>query len=231
MAGSRIPLKLALILAAVALSACRAVVDTRVDKDGSGELRTSIVFSAEEKKNFDGTPDNAGKSICDSLKSEASPQAELVEQTQGNETYCTTVHPFNSLKQLRDYYEAMVNVTVLELGMGPGSFVFHVQVDLTPRNGNEAVPNEWRLTLPGKVGENNADTIQSNTLAWNIEPGDVRTLQAKSDVGPALLIQLLLGGLIVLAGIAVAVRLARNVARRNEEKFVAVQIITSRPNR
>jgi hypothetical protein len=214
----------------VTLSACRAVVDTKVEKDGSGELRTSIVFSAEEKRNFDSAPDNAGKSICDNLKSDASPQADLIEQAQGNETYCTTVHSFNSLKQLRDYYEAMVNVTVLELGMGLGNFVFQVQVDLTPRNGNEAAPNEWRLTVPGNVGENNADLIEGNTLVWNIEPGEVRTLQAKSDVGPAFLIQLLLGGLIVLAGIAVAVRLARNVARRNEEKFVSIQIITHRPS-
>jgi hypothetical protein len=213
MAGSRIPLKLVLILAAVTLSACRAVVDTKVERDGSGELRTSIVFSAEEKRNFDNAPDNAGKSICDNLRSDAPPQAEFMEQTQGNETYCTTVHSFTSLKQLHDYYETMVNVTVIELGMGLGNFVFQVQVDLAPRNGNEAAPNEWRLTLPGKVGENNADLIEGNTLVWNIEPGEIRTLQAESAAGPSLLTQLLVGALIVLVGIAFALGLARRIAK------------------
>ena len=48
--------KLVLIIVAMALSSCRSVVDTRLEEDGSGELRTSIVFSVEEKQNFDSAP-------------------------------------------------------------------------------------------------------------------------------------------------------------------------------
>jgi hypothetical protein len=194
--------------------ACRAVVDTEINKNGSGELRTSIVFSAEEKRNFEANADNASKSICDSLKNEASPADALLEQVRGDETYCTTMHSFSSLKQLRDYYDAMLHVEVLELSIGAfGRFVFQIQVDLTSSNGSEAVPNEWRLTVPGNLQSSNADKAEGGTLIWNIQPGEVRTLQAESALGPSLLIQLLVGGVIVLLGIVFAVWLAKRAAR------------------
>jgi len=231
MARTRIPLRFTVIFAALALSACRAVVDTKVNKDGSGELRTAIVFSAEEKENFDGAPNNAGKNICDSLRTDVPSDAVFVEEAKGEETYCTTVHSFHTLKELRDLYEGMVNVTVNDLRMGLGSFVFNIQVDLTARDGNEAAPNEWRLTLPGEIGNNNADVVESNTLVWNIEPGEVRTLEAESSTGPHMLTQVLVGGFIVLFGIIFAVWLARSVSKQNAEKNVSIQIITYRTTR
>ena len=231
MANSRILLKLILIFATVALSACRVVVDTKVNKDGSGELRTAIVFSGEEKKNFDSAPNNAGKNICESLRSDTPSDVVFFEEARGEETYCTTLHSFSTLKQLRTLYEGMVNVTVHDLRMGLGSFVFNIEVDLTARDGNEAAPNEWRLTMPGEIGNNNADMVESNTLVWNIEPGEVRTLEAESSIGPPMLTQLLLGGLIILAGILFAVWLARRVAKQNEKTYVSIQITTYRTNR
>ena len=216
MASMRPRLTFVLIFGIVLLSSCRTVVDTQVNKDGSGELRTSVVFSAEEKKNFDSAPNNAGKNICDNLRDGASTEAVFVEELKGDETFCTTVHSYRTLKQLSDLYGGMANITVNELRMVMGRFVFNVQVDLTPQEGNEAAPNEWRLTLPGKIGANNADAIESNTLIWNIEPGEVRVLEAESAVSPGMLTEILVGGLIILAGIMFAVRLARNVARQNE---------------
>ena len=210
--------KLVLIMMTVALSSCRSVVDTKVEEDGSGELRTSIVFSAAEKQNFDSAPGNSGKKICDNLKANSPPQTEFIEETKGDETYCTTVHSFNTLQQLHDLYGGMANVTVNDLSMFLGNFVFNIQVDLMARDGNEAAPSEWRLTLPGEIGENNADMIDSNTLIWSIEPGEVITLEAESAVEPGLLAQIVVGGLIVLVGIIFAVWLARYFAKRNERR-------------
>jgi hypothetical protein len=218
MVGNWMHLKLTIIFAALTLSACRAVVDTTVNKDGSGELRTSVVFSAEEKKNFDSAPNNAGKSICESLQRDVPPEILFIEESKGEETYCTTVRPFQTLRQLRDFYEGMANVTVNDLRIGLGRFRFNVQVDLTPQNANEATPHEWRLTIPGEIRNHNADMIDRNTLVWNIKPGEVRILQAESAVGPDLLNQVLVGGLIVLLGIVIAVWLAKKVARQNNER-------------
>lgn len=221
----------AVFLGALLLASCRAAVDTSVNKDGSGELRTSIIFSAEEKQNFENAPQNAGKSICDNLIADAPPDTVFLEETRGEETYCTTLRSFGNIKQLRSLYAGMANVTVNELGLGIGNFTYDVQVDLTPRNGNEAAPHEWRLTVPGTIGTNNADSIENNTLIWNIEPGEIRILQAESSVGPHVAIQALVGGLIVLPGIVFAVWLARRVARRNAQAFVSTQTILYPPTR
>ena len=221
MTSTRRFLHSALILGAFLLAGCRVAVDTIVNKDGSGELRTSIVFSAEEKQNFEDTPQNSGKNICDNLRADSPPDTVFFEEVRGDETYCTTLRSFGTLKQLRTLYQGMANVTVNELSLGIGVFMYDVQVDLTPQNGNEAAPQEWRLTMPGTIGTNNADLIENNTLIWKIEPGEIRTLKAESEVGPHVLIQGLLGSLIVLFGIILAVWLARRVARRNEPDFVS----------
>ena len=214
----RLSVRLVLIVVAVALSSCRSVVDTKVEEDGSGALRTSIVFSAAEKQNFDSAPGNSGKKICDNLKTNSPPQTEFVEEAKGDEVYCTTVHSFNTLQQLHALYGGMANVTVNDLSMFLGNIVFNIQVDLTAQDGNEAAPSEWRLTLPGEIGENNADVIDSNTLIWSIEPGEVRTLEAESAMDPGPLTQTIVGGLIVLVGIIFAVWLVRYFAKRNERR-------------
>ena len=164
------------------LSACRVVVETKINENGSGELHNSVVFSAEEKANFDGSPENAGKSVCDNLKQGDQADTEFLEEILNGETYCTTKRSFANLNELRGYYKRLGNVTVNELKKGLSNFVFDVQVDLTPKDGNEAAPSEWRLTLPGKIGNNNADSVNDQTLIWNVEPGEVAILHAESTV-------------------------------------------------
>jgi len=186
--------------AALILSACRVVVDTTINDNGSGELRSSFVFSGEEKANFEGSPENAGKSVCDNLKQGAQAGTEFVEELRGNETFCTTVRSFANLNELRGFYESMGNVTVKRLKMGFGKFIFDVQVDLTPKNGNEPVPMEWGLKIPGAIGNNNSDAIEGQTLTWNIEPGEIATLHAESSVSidPSIWVMI---GLVLLLGL------------------------------
>lgn len=225
---TRVRLQFVLIFVALALSACRVVVDTKVHKDGSGELQTSIVFSAEEKQNFESSAGNAGKSICDNLKKDAPPESTFLQQEGGNgETYCTTVRSFSTVKKLQGLYAGMGNVTVNELKFGSGRFVVDVQVDLTPRNGNEAAPLEWRLTLPGEIGNNNADMSEGSTLIWNIKPGEVRSLHAESKVGPDPLTWVIIGGAIILLGFVIAVIFARSLARQNEQRRAFIRLIQS----
>lgn len=192
------------------LSACRVVVDTRVNSDGSGELRNSIVFSAQEKQDFTASSDNAGKSICDSLGKDTPPDGTFLEEESGGETYCTTVNVFSNLRGLQDHYGTMGNVTVNELRLSFGKFVFDAQVDLTPKGENEPAPVEWRLTVPGEVADTNADIVNDRTLVWNIEPGQVRTLHAESAVGLDMLTLLFIGAAILMLGIMVGIYLIRN---------------------
>jgi hypothetical protein len=200
---------LSLAFTALFLSSCRVVVETEINQDSSGTLRSSVVFSAEEKANFEASPENAGKNLCDNLKQSVEAQAEFVQELHDGETFCTTVRSFASLDELQAYYTRMGNVKVNELKMGFGEFVFDVQVDLTPKDGNEPAPSEWRLTVPGAIGKNNSDIIEDQTLIWKVEPGLIRTLHAESAVGLDRMTLVFIGGGMLFLGIVLGVLFSR----------------------
>ena len=201
---------LSLAFTALFLSSCRVVVETEINQDSSGFLRSSVVFSAEEKANFEASPENAGKSLCDNLKQGVEADAEFVQELHDGETFCTTVRSFASLDELQGYYTRMGNVKVNELKMGFGQFVFDMQVDLTPKDGNEPAANEWRLTVPGEIGKNNADAIdEGQTLIWKIEPGLTRILHAESSVGLSAITLMVIGAALLFLGIVFGVLFSR----------------------
>lgn len=200
---------LSLAFTALFLSSCRVLVETEIKPGGSGILRSSVVFSAEEKANFESSPENAGKSLCDNLKQGVEADAEFVQELHDDETFCTTVRSFASLDELKGYYARMGNVKVNELKMGLGEFVFDVQVDLTPKEGNEPAASEWRLTVPGEIGNNNADVMEDQTLIWKIEPGLTRTLHAESSVGLDAMTLALMGAALLIVGIVIGVLFSR----------------------
>jgi hypothetical protein len=136
----------AILLLALVLSGCKIVITTRVNPDGSGELRHQVLYTTEETQNFAEAPGNEGKSICDSLNADlpAESGSRFVEQANGDETVCLSTQPFGSLDDLRLKYGLMENVTVNQLDMTMGRFVFDVQVDTpqTDANGQPPAPTE-----------------------------------------------------------------------------------------
>ena len=98
----------------------------------------------------------------------------------------------------------MSNVAVNELKLELGRFVFDVDVDLTSPGpgGGEPVATEWRLTVPGALGEHNADRVEGQALIWTVSPGDKDHLRAESDVGLSLA-SLGTAGAAALAGVCV----------------------------
>lgn len=207
---------LLLALAVLFLTSCRVVVETAIGPDGSGELRSSVVFSAQEKAGFAAKPENASKSICDNLRENAPADAAVTEETQGDETFCVTTRTFHNLDELRKLYGGMSQVTVNQLQFDLGTFTLDVDVDLSSANDAKGVAQEWRLTAPGQIGANNADRVEGQTLIWTVAPGARTHLRAQSQAGlnPATLGSsgaLILTGVLVLllAGGVIALLLAR----------------------
>ena len=200
---------LSLAFTALFLPSCRVLVETEIKPGGSGILRSSVVFSAEERANFESSPENAGKSLCDNLKQGVEADAEFVQEFHDGETFCTTVRSFATLDELQGYYTRMGNVKVNELKMGFGEFVFDVHLDLTTRDGNEPAASEWRLTVPGEIGNNNANVIEDQTLIWKIEPGLIRTLHAESSVGLDAKTFALIAAALLIVGIVIGVLFSR----------------------
>lgn len=171
------------VFATLLLTACRVVVNTDVKADGSGELRTAVVFTAKEKEDFQQKPENQGKGICDGIQNGVPANAKFVEEIRDGETYCTTERPFASLDELRNFYAGMNQVTVNTLKLEMGKFTLDVEVDLTDNDNGGGLENEWNLTLPGGIGENNADRVNGQTLTWVVSPGEKVQLHAESMVG------------------------------------------------
>jgi hypothetical protein len=210
---------LILCMVGVFLSACRTVVETRVESDGSGALRSSVVYSVEETQNFAQNSDNTGKSICDDLKDDVPPDATFAEEVRDGETFCTTSRTFSRLSELRELYGRMGNVTVNTLSLGLSQFVFDVDVNLTTDDSEEGEPieTEWRLTVPGTLETHNGDQTEGKTVIWTLTPGQPNNLHAESSVPLDLGLVSLVGGvcLVLVAGILVAAFLFR---RRNSAK-------------
>ncbi len=82
----------------------------------------------------------------------------------------------------------------------------------------------FRLTLPGTIGDNNADSVDGNTLTWNVDPTDEGTtyLAVSSTGGGSS--ALLVGGIVAAAAVVAGVGFVA-VRRRRDE--AAVEAVTS----
>jgi hypothetical protein len=200
-----------ILILALSLSGCKIVVATKINPDGSGELRNQILYTAEESQSFAQTPGNEGKSLCDSLNDglPAGTKGKFVEEKNGDETLCVAAQTFDSLDELRVQYGLMENVTVHRLDMAWGRFVFDVQVDTpeTDSNGQPPAPTEWHLTVPGTLQANNAERVEDQVLKWTMTPGERTRMQAESAGAFGFNLPLVLGGAIlaylVVMGIAI----------------------------
>ncbi len=81
----------------------------------------------------------------------------------------------------------------------------------------------FQLTLPGDIGEHNADAVNGNTLVWNLDvTEDADALQATSTLGGGSS-ALLLGGAAVAAVVVVGVGVTAVRRRKSEVAVNAVE--------
>jgi phosphatidylinositol mannoside-binding LppM-like protein len=222
--GPRVRVSLALGVAVLLLSGCRVMVETAIQPDGSGLLVTSVVFSADEARNFAQGPGNQSKSICDNIRPDLPEDAAFEERERGGETYCTTIRPFADLQELRQLYARMNNVTVHELQFELGRLTVDLTVDTTRAAAEGPVPQEWRMTLPGTLEDHNADQVDGRTLVWTISPDQQVNLLATTTVGLNLQTLGPAGVLLLASGCGLGLALAAGVlylSRRREHRASA----------
>jgi hypothetical protein len=84
----------------------------------------------------------------------------------------------------------------------------------------------FKLTLPGEIGDNNADVVEGNTLIWNVGLSDEGgTYEAVSSTGGS-------NSALLYAGIGVAALVVAGVgvtAMRRRKEAAAVEAVTSSP--
>ena len=176
-------------LAALLLSACKAQVGTDVKNDGSGEMQTGIGFTSDEVKTLEGMGASSTDlcSFADQQSGQLPPGTTVKQEQRGDETWCVATVPFADLSALESAYSDMQSITVNQLDLTDDKFVYDITIDMS---GGDQVTSlvglTWTLSVPGRVGNNNADSVKGSTLTWNLKPGGSQTLHAESDLNAGL---------------------------------------------
>jgi hypothetical protein len=177
-----------LAAAALLLAACQVNVATIVSSTGAGELRTEIGFTPQEKQSVTQLSGKDASNLCADMQSQDTslpPGTTFAQEERGDDTYCVATQSFKDLDGLRKLYVDMTSVTINELSLVKGKFVYDVDVDMSNSDSpaGAALNFEWRLTVPGSVGQNNADRVEGQTLIWTPTPGKKVNLHAESSLG------------------------------------------------
>ena len=182
---------LVVLLALVALlSACTTTVDTKLGTDESGSVATSLGMTAAELQSLSSLS-GSGQDFCHSIQtSNGLPAQVTVHQEQrGDETWCVATQPFKDLNELRSIYGEFGNVQINQLAVTDGHFTYDINVDMTDLTTEGIDPSllnsvnlefTWSLSLPGAIGDNNADSVNGKQLTWSLTPGEIAHLHAES---------------------------------------------------
>jgi len=182
------------------LSACNVQIETLIDETGAGTAIGIFYLGSAELEEMR----EQNKTLSEFCQIQMTDGSRMPMRIHENPVACSLNYPFSNLTDISDMYEELLTgVIVNQLKFVDGELIYDIEV-----NGSELVtgsPNilyssdslvvEWRVTVPGKVGTNNADQVIGNTLVWNLGPGANRIYVESSDGSSAL------NGLLTLSGI------------------------------
>jgi hypothetical protein len=194
-------LGLALAVCALLLAACQFRATTRINPDGSGELRTEVGFTAEERANLESQ--SSGGSAQDFCNTQGQTRAAVAvtEEQRGDETWCVTTTQFDSLDELRELYEEQEGITINRLEVAEDRLHYDVEMDTSSQGSGFSAFNAitWTVTLPGAPTNHNADDAEGNALTWSVTPqsGVVNFRAESAAESPRSLLPLVIGGVIV----------------------------------
>jgi hypothetical protein len=187
---SRVWLASLLIVAAMLASACSFQIGTVIKDDSSGNMRVEMGYTADEKSLLESF-DSGSDDLCAQMQSESEsdtsdlpPDAKFFQEQRGDETVCGVLVPFDNLDELRSVYKDM-DTAVNQLSLEDGQLVYDVTVDTTSMDvGGFPIDISWQLSVPGRVGDNNANKVEGNTLTWDLPSGQMVHIHAESSATP-----------------------------------------------
>ena len=174
------------VFCALLLAGCHKLeAITKVEPNGSGELRMGVGFSPEERENMEKQGSNP-QDFCNT--SQTAPKVTVTEEKRGDETWCITTTQFKNLEELRSLYEQRKGIRINRLEIVDGKFYFDIDIDTLSETSDFSAFKDitWIVVLPGAPIEHNtdhADPADANTLTWTVPPQIGNTnLYAESEV-------------------------------------------------
>ena len=171
------------VIGALVLAGCHKLeATTKIEPNGSGELRMGVGFSAEERANMEKQNSNP-QDFCNTSQTPAN--IAVTEEQRGDETWCITTTQFKNLEDLRGLYEQRKGIAINRLEISDGKFYYEVDVDTLSEDSSFSALTDirWSLLLPGTPISHNANQVDGNTLTWTPTPkSGIVNLQAESEV-------------------------------------------------
>jgi hypothetical protein len=187
------------------LAGCTLEYDTKIQPDQSGTVSLAIGLTADEVKYMTSQSSSDTSGICAEMWKNSStklPANTVTRQEQkGDETWCYTDVKVANLAELRSYYGDQ-NVTVNRLEVVNNTFFYDVSTDMTSdktSTGSFPLTVTWKVSMPGPVKSNNADSASGNTLTWDLTSATgVVDMKAESSLSSSSSVWWVVGGLIFL---------------------------------
>ena len=174
---------LMLIFSVFLMAGCHKLeARTKIEPNGSGELRMGVGFSAEERANMEKQSSNP-QDFCNTSQTPAN--ITVTEEQRGEETWCLTTTPFKTLEELHSLYEQREGIKINRLEISDGKFYYDVSIDTLSEDSGFSVLTDitWSVVLPGAPIEHNADQVAENTLTWTPAPkSGIIHMRAESEV-------------------------------------------------
>ncbi len=209
-----------LALGALVLGACKFQATTTINPDGSGELRSEVGFSADERANLIQQGNAKASDFCNASQPQR-PQTTVTEEQRGDETWCVTASRFASLNDLRRLYEQKKGLAINRLEIADAKLYYDIDVDTLSKDSSFSGFNAitWKVIVPGTPLDHNADLTGDKSLEWTLKPrSGVAKLRFASTVEnpPPGLGPLIIAGLVVLlAGVTAGSVIGFALARRS----------------
>ncbi|MCI0551112.1 MAG: hypothetical protein L0287_09165, partial [Anaerolineae bacterium] len=162
--------KFLLVFGILFLAGCHKLeAVTAITPHGSGVLGMGIGFSPEERANLE-KQNNNSQDFCNTAQ--PPPNATVIEQQRGEETWCITTTEFETLEELRNLYGQREGIKINRLEISDGKFYYDVDIDTLSESSSFSIPTEitWSVVLPGAPISHNADQVNGNTLTWAPTP-------------------------------------------------------------
>jgi len=171
------------IIAALLLAACNVRVTTDITDSGAGQYGFEMGFTKDDQESLtslDYTPEK----LCQEMQTDGDlPEgATITTEQRGEVVFCTLNQPFDNLAKLNSLYTDGDGIKVNTLELSGGKLTYDIDLDLQTQDASAtgAIDMEWEVTVPGTVGNNNADTVEGNTLHWKLTPGQTRNIHVES---------------------------------------------------
>ncbi len=182
---------LVILLLSAALAGCSMEAATQVNHDGSGNLSTAIGLTPADEAGLADLGGGTSQDFCKQVedRTRLPSGGTIKEEQRDGATWCVAEVPYQDLNQLHDLYQQIGNIDIRQLQLADGEFLYDVVIDLSDLSAEGVDPTlldslqlaiDWKLTLPGDVGDNNADQAQGGTLVWHLQTGQVNHLHAQS---------------------------------------------------